>query len=73
MDGSIVQWNDAIGLGQVQGEQGTFAFERADCSPSLQSTLAGRAIGSANSVPVTFVVDPIRGRAVNISASGMDV
>jgi hypothetical protein len=57
MNGRVTQWNDAIGDGMISGEDGDFAFTRAQCKPRLQAALAGHAIPPGQQVPVTYEED----------------
>lgn len=72
MFGRIIRWNDPLGQGMIGSTDGTFALRRENCSPAVQSELAGDAIPPGTPLPVTFQVDPIAGEAVNVDLAASE-
>jgi hypothetical protein len=71
MNGRIVQWNDAVGIGRISGDRNV-AVRRQNCSSRLQARLAGHAIPPGAPVAVTFDVDPLGNEAINVDLAGTE-
>ena len=69
MNGRIIQWNDAVGVGRISGDRNV-AVRAQNCSGSLLASLSGQAIPPGNSVAVVFQIDTFGNEAVNVNLAG---
>jgi hypothetical protein len=69
MDGRIVQWNDAVGVGRISGDRNV-AVRSQNCSESLLARLSGQAIPPSATVAVVYQIDTFGNEAVNVDLAG---